>query len=133
MKGIANYKKCTKKIVCIGLLIVVMLCTLVGCGKNNYDDFNHEWEFVKITYGTQVYGASPLTESVDPKIEFDGTDVVFWFNGKSHEGKLEYKDDEYIVTFEDGWASLTAEIEDDGDTLMINISKANADCEFRKK
>ncbi len=133
MKRIVNYKKGTKKIVRMGLLIVVMLCTLVGCGKKNYDDFDHEWEFVKITSGTQVFEASPLTESVDPKIEFDGTDVVFWFNGNSHEGKLEYKDDEYIVTFEDGWASLTVKIEDDGDTLMINISKVNVDCEFKKK
>ena len=135
MKRIVNYKKGTKKIVCMGILIAVMLCTLVGCGKSKYDDFNHEWGFVKLTSGTQVLEASPLTVSVDPKIEFDGTDVVFWFNGNSHEGKLEYKDDEYIVTFEDGWASLTAEIEDDGDTLMIKISKADVDIdiEFKKK
>ena len=133
MKRIVNYKKGTKKIVSMGLLIVAMLCTLVGCGKNKYDDFDHEWEFVKITYGMQSFEASPLTESVDPKIEFNGTDVVFWFNGNSHKGKLEYKDDEYIITFEDGWSSLRAEIEDGGDTLMINIIKVDADCEFKKK
>ena len=51
----------------------------------------------------------------------------------SHKGKLEYKDDEYIITFEDGWSSLRAEIEDGGDTLMINIIKVDADCEFKKK
>jgi len=122
-------KKRLLKILMLGL----MVCSLVGCGKKSYDDFDYDWEFVKMTAGTQVFEASKETEDRDPKIEFDGTDVVFWFNGNPHDGKLEYKDDEYIITFEDGWASLTAEIEDDGDTLMINISKVDVECEFKKK
>ena len=133
----------TVHILCILLFSAVILC---GCGKSTAEfDQNgnalitSQWQLAQMTVRGSKTDFRDVPDSVwggaasdhPAFVCTDGVNCVFSGNGTDHKGKLAPKDNGYIITFSDGYKSLTAVIS--GNVLTLSNDGGTFEIVFETK
>lgn len=124
-----------------GLLSVLLLCSFLGCAKQNVGapTFTSDWELSQITtngttnyYEDESFLVKVVTNSKNPKFKSsDGYNCVFTMNGKDHAGTLSEQNGMYKITYSDTSKPMYAKI--DGDKLYLTNENNTFEIVFRAK